>query len=440
MSNFRSVQRSGGPQQQEDLGRSQIQITEILEAEFKALGTDTKVQRDMTERYEEYVTGMMNAVSIGLGFGEAATADKKRLAEAVRNADERELFEYISAVFQYQFKAIYKQSVLLADSVESGKFNCYSSSVLFADVLVRLGKEMNIVIVPQHVLLLGNDYAFETTAPYAGNPVLTKEQLEDRYRYTHVGGCSLLLAVAYDWCGHVYAKIGHIEDALNANNAALRIDPEFKEAWFNKGISLARLGRYKKAIAAYDNALRIDPEFGEAWGNKGSLYLRLGKYKKAIDALDNALGVDPEFKEAWFNKGILRAKLNRHSGAIAAYNRALRIDPEFKEAWFNKGISLARLGRYEKAIAAYDEALRIDPEFRGAWFNKGISLAKLGRYEKAIAAYDEALQIDPEFRKAWSNKGLALEKLGKYEEAQECFREHYQLEIEEMKLRSVMRH
>ena len=70
----------------------QVPLSRILETEFKALGIPEQEIAHICAKYETYVTGMMNAVSVWLGFGEAKTADKRKLAEAVRNRDEKELF------------------------------------------------------------------------------------------------------------------------------------------------------------------------------------------------------------------------------------------------------------------------------------------------------------------------------------------------------------
>jgi tetratricopeptide (TPR) repeat protein len=49
----------------------------------------------------------------------------------------------------------------------------------------------------------------------------------------------------------------------------LKIDPNFKDAWNDKGLCLINLGRYEEAIACYDKALKIDPDDKKAWFYKG---------------------------------------------------------------------------------------------------------------------------------------------------------------------------
>ena len=45
---------------------------------------------------------------------------------------------------------------------------------------------------------------------------------------------------------------------------AADIDPEFAEAWYNKGIALMTLGKYLEAIRTFDKAIALDPNNHEA--------------------------------------------------------------------------------------------------------------------------------------------------------------------------------
>jgi len=49
------------------------------------------------------------------------------------------------------------------------------------------------------------------------------------------------------------------EEALECYKKAIDIDPNDKDAWVNKGVTLNNLGRYEEAITALKKALRINP-------------------------------------------------------------------------------------------------------------------------------------------------------------------------------------
>lgn len=149
---------------------------------------------------------------------------------------------------------------------------------------------------------------------------------------------------------------------MNVLMAGSPVCAESAQMWYNKGNDLANLGKYEEAIEAYDQALKIDPEYVKAWYNKGSSLAILERDEEAIKAYDQALKYDPEKVDAWYNKGNSFYNLGKYEEAIDVYDQVLKIDPEYINAWTNKGNSLYVLGRSDDAIEAYNQALKIDSE------------------------------------------------------------------------------
>jgi len=214
---------------------------------------------------------------------------------------------------------------------------------------------------------------------------------------------------------------GKYDEAIQAYDEAIRLDPEMAMAWYNKGNALYVLGKYDEAIQAYDEAIRLDSEFASAWNNKGVALISQGKYDEAIQACNEAIRLDNEFASAWNNKGFALISQGKYDEAIQACDEAIRLDNESAFAWNNKGNALYGLGKYDEAIQACDEAIRLDNESAFAWNNKGNDLYGLGKYDEALKCFETAIKLDPELVQAWNGKGGALYKLRKYEEARICF-------------------
>ena len=178
---------------------------------------------------------------------------------------------------------------------------------------------------------------------------------------------------------------------------------------------------YSMALDYYDQAVKIDPNYADAWNNKGIALHNLRRYKEDIECYDMAIKINPNYADAWNNKGVSLGKLGKYKEAIECNDRTVKIDPNYAKAWNNKGIALHNMRRYKEAIECNDRAVKIDPNYADAWNNKGVSLGKLGKYKEAIECYDMAIKIDPNYAHAWNNKGIALRILGKQKDANRCF-------------------
>jgi tetratricopeptide (TPR) repeat protein len=95
--------------------------------------------------------------------------------------------------------------------------------------------------------------------------------------------------------GNEYLDKRNYSMALDHYNQAIEIDPNYADAWNNKGVSLGKLGKYKEAIESYDRDIKIDPNFAHAWNNKGNALRVLGEQQDANRCFSNAksLGLKP---------------------------------------------------------------------------------------------------------------------------------------------------
>jgi tetratricopeptide (TPR) repeat protein len=205
------------------------------------------------------------------------------------------------------------------------------------------------------------------------------------------------------------------EDALKTFDKALELNPNYAEAWANKGIVFGKLNRHEDALKTFDKALELKPDAADVWVNKGIVFGMLNHLEVALKTFDKALKLKPDDAGAWYNKGVALSKLNRHEDALKAFDKALELKPDDAKAWYNKGIVFGKLNRHEDALKAYDKTLELKPDDAKAWYNTGIVFGKLNRYEDALKACDKALELNPDDADAWYNKGVALGELNRHE-------------------------
>ncbi len=107
---------------------------------------------------------------------------------------------------------------------------------------------------------------------------------------------------------------------------------------------------YEEAIKYYDEIIKLAPDFKEAYNNRGFSYAQLGNFDKAVIDFDKVIEIGPADKGAYFNRGLIYTNLEKFEEAISDYTKAIEIDPTDKGAYFNRGLIYANLEKFEEAL------------------------------------------------------------------------------------------
>ena len=100
-------------------------------------------------------------------------------------------------------------------------------------------------------------------------------------------------AAAYNNLGNAYVKDKHYDQATEAYQKALGIDPEFAEAYYNLGSVYAKQKKYDLAAEHYKKAIEHRRDFREAYYKLAEVYNKQGKYKDAIKTYKEVLQAAP---------------------------------------------------------------------------------------------------------------------------------------------------
>jgi len=125
-------------------------------------------------------------------------------------------------------------------------------------------------------------------------------------------------------------------------------------------MAFEEIGKYYEAIKCYEFLIDLNPNYPDAWFNKGLSLFKLEKYPEAINSFINEISINPNNVEAWLNRGFAHSMLEEFVQAIHSFDEAISIEPGNAEAWFNKGLALWTIGRDNEAINCCNEAIRLD--------------------------------------------------------------------------------
>ncbi|PKB84264.1 MAG: hypothetical protein BZY88_00630 [SAR202 cluster bacterium Io17-Chloro-G9] len=222
---------------------------------------------------------------------------------------------------------------------------------------------------------------------------------------------------------------GRYPTAIQRFGKAIHSDPEFAEAYLNRGRVYVQLENYPQAILDFDEAIRLDPDLAAAHVARDAAleilealgYFEQGQvYSRAVQRLDQAIRDDPEFAQAYLDRGRLHAQQDNYLLAISDLDEAIKINPEFgtrlqpeiNDLNLRWGNALADAGHTPTAIQRFSKAIVRDPEFAEAYLNRGRLYALGEDYPKAILDFDEAIRLDPGLTDAHVARAAALEALG----------------------------
>jgi tetratricopeptide (TPR) repeat protein len=118
--------------------------------------------------------------------------------------------------------------------------------------------------------------------------------------------------------------------------------------------------RWEEAVDAYNRVVDIDPGYAAAWNNLGLLQHRMGRYERAQACYRAALEADDSCCQAAFNLGSLHEDLSDHTTAIGWYRRALEMEPDYADAHFNLAGVLGKAGDADAAAIHWRRYLELD--------------------------------------------------------------------------------
>ena len=186
--------------------------------------------------------------------------------------------------------------------------------------------------------------------------------------------------------GYVRESQGNYRGAAEAYREALSYDPNVPYLWLALGRNyriltiVADAGYLDDAVDAFERAIRIDPNYGPARDELGWTYYNFQDYRKAIDVLEEAVRVAPDSWSAVNHLGIAYYSNRNYEGAAEALPRAIELMNEafdadrycvnatsracdrLVEAYYILGLANFYLAKCEESYRLFDKALALRPE------------------------------------------------------------------------------
>ena len=233
---------------------------------------------------------------------------------------------------------------------------------------------------------------------------------------------------------------------------ALKLNPDYKQAYFSIGMLHGFQNNYKLAKIYMDKAILIDPGYLMAIKMRGRILTDMGQYKNAIDDFNNALLLNPKDVILYIYRAKAMVKLNKFDDAMSDLRFADELQKDNKRTILTMGTVLLQAGNIKQSIETFKRAIKIDDKYADAHagianayiasgapqdalkslnraiettqyrperfvFKKGQLLEKEGNMNEALTAYHKATELAPKQFTAWLAQAKLCVKLQKHEEA-----------------------
>ena len=154
--------------------------------------------------------------------------------------------------------------------------------------------------------------------------------------------------------GAALREQGKLEEAIEACNKVLALNPDYADGYNNLGVTLKEQGKLDEAIEAYNTALSLNPDYADGYNNLGNALTDQGRLEEAIESYKTALSLNPAHADAYYNMGHALKDQGKLEEAIESYNRALSIQPDHVEAHYNLSFAFLNCGRLKEGLDEYE--------------------------------------------------------------------------------------
>jgi tetratricopeptide (TPR) repeat protein len=229
------------------------------------------------------------------------------------------------------------------------------------------------------------------------------------------------LGVVFNLRGQAYASKRELDHAIEDYDQAIRLYPQFVEAFINRGKANSLIGKDERALNDYAKAIEFAPYNATAWAYQGDVYYHAGQPEQAIRSFAESIKRSPQWMWPYNDRGELYLDRDDYELAIQDFDQVIKWGPTYPMGWNNRCRALAIVGRLEQALRDCNEAIKRNPKFINrmvksgavsAIEDRGLVHLKAGRLDLAIDDLNKAFQLTPRSAEVLYSLGIAKLKNG----------------------------
>ena len=209
--------------------------------------------------------------------------------------------------------------------------------------------------------------------------------------------------------GNALLKAGNYNGALEKYDAALKIEKDYR-IYYQKGISLRKSNKNEEAKNAFEESLKLNPNFEASYNALGGVYFSMGNFTKSIEKFEKILemkNVKANVKDkVKSNMALAYSRLGNESLSKGEASKGIDYlkkaveHSNYDAAYLSLAKVYSETGLYDESIKAAENALKFRSKISrgGPYYYMGIAYKGKGDNAKAREMFAQA-QSDATYKK-----------------------------------------
>jgi tetratricopeptide (TPR) repeat protein len=141
---------------------------------------------------------------------------------------------------------------------------------------------------------------------------------------------------------------------------AIQLDNSRWRAHHNLAITQAVQGENKESLESFAQVIRLNPEYSNAYFNRGEILFRDNQFEPALVDFNRAIELAPDDSAAFSGRAHTLYAMGKTQEALSDYAKAMELAPQSVDAATEYADTCQALGKWKEAAIAYQQAMQLD--------------------------------------------------------------------------------
>lgn len=210
--------------------------------------------------------------------------------------------------------------------------------------------------------------------------------------------------------GYYALQVGQYDEAVTSFSEAIFENEEFEAAFRFRATAYMESKRFAEAAKDLDEALRIDPTYTDAQYERIRLLYEMDKDKEATKAAREFTEANPEHANAFALLGSILEKSGNYADSIPAFDQAISLEDDNGLFFTQRGLAHYFGGQPELALNDLLKAQSLTGANQVTHFNLALIYGELpGQTREAFRYFERAFKKDPNMLKQFAGSANPTE-------------------------------